>query len=438
MWTWPQTLPLIQHQSIPLITSLLVAFTPATSPLRGPTAALLFALACSVQFNAQTYLAGTRISGPIAATCWISVLNAVDLLVLSRFSFCSETATTTITTTSSASSISSITTDSNGSNGVISANGTTKEKTTPKHPSNTTSTSTSTSSNALKKYLSALSLTFNFRRIATPHQIHCLPRPATTSKTHFLLTSTLKLLVAVCLVQLSTLETSDEYLTRAVAKLPLEPKTILFPFLGGHPGARNLWLRVLFTVSFGVVCRASVVAGYTLPAVLGVGLEVYGVEMWPDVDGGLVEGWSVGRFWGLAWHQTLRQVLTTNADFLASVLRISPSWRRYFRLVFAFTVSGVVHLLMDVGFGVSIEKSGALLFFVLQVLGIVLETVVVVVSAPVRDRMPLWMRRGVGYAWVAAFMVWTAPVWINPILVQLYSDGVRMMSPFLGFGGWDI
>ncbi|PWY89188.1 hypothetical protein BO70DRAFT_162712 [Aspergillus heteromorphus CBS 117.55] len=91
---------------------------------------------------------------------------------------------------------------------------------------------------------------------------------------------------------------------------------------------------------------------------------------------------------------------------------------------------------MDVGFGVPTSDSGALWFFCLQVGGIALETLVWRAGASLWLRVPRGVGRAVGFVWVAGFMLWTLPVWVNPILVQLFADGVRMMSPFLGMRGW--
>lgn len=85
------------------------------------------------------------------------------------------------------------------------------------------------------------------------------------------------------------------------------------------------------------------------------------------------------------------------------------------------------------GFGIPFEESGGVVFFSLQILGLVLESVCQSIAAKVGLRTGARLSRAVGYIWVSVFMLWTAPVWANPILVNLASDGVNVMSPWLGF-----
>ena len=468
-------IPLTQWFTVQLITGTTVAFTSASSPWRNAAALLAFATAYSVQLSAQQYLPGTRFGAPIVAMCWINVLNAIDLLVLSRASYEAQ--------------------QDYDSKANLSPNSTASKS--PPNPS------------LLERYIWSLALTFNYRRINTPWQIRSLPafnpqNPTyAPSRTSFLLTSLTKLICSVAIIHIFTIETSDPYLTHAVTHLPTKPEEILLPFLY-HPSTttlgwkRDLILRTLFTLSFGIIARATIVAGYTLFAVLSVGSGLQQPRMWPPVEGGIWEaGWCLRGFWGYvsssfsllpssfltpllsyiqfallplyldqypydlthhknnhnnntnksdrkSWHQTLRALLVSNADFLSSTLHIPAALRTSFRFVFCFVASGLVHLLMDVGFGVSLSESGALWFFSLQVVGILLE---VLVGRCLGKGMWMedgnakgkgWMRKAVGFVWVAGFMLWTVPVWVNPILRRLYLDGVRMMSPFLGFSGWEI
>ncbi|GKZ25441.1 hypothetical protein AbraIFM66951_000653 [Aspergillus brasiliensis] len=403
-----QWLPPAHFLAIQLLTGTTVAFTPANSPFRTIASLLTVILAYCMQLSAKTHLQGTRFGAPLVAMCWMNVLNGIDLLVLTRADYEKQLAYNT------------------KQNNQI----------TPKSPQK--------GDNSLKdKYLWSLNLSFNYRRINTPWQIHALTtftkgQPPTRAR--FLTTSLLKLAASIAIIQLFTLETTDPYLGRAVDKLPVRPEEILLPFWYHTAWDRNdLVLRILFTLSFGIVARAFIVAGYTAAAVIAVGFFGQEPRMWPPVAGGLVDGWSVRRFWGKTWHQTLRQLLCSNADFVSgSLLRLPVRFQWCFRVIFAFLVSGLVHMCMDVGFGVRIDESGALWFFALQILGVAGEMLAEKLLAPVSVYMSTRVRRGVGYVWVAAFMVWTLPVWIYPILVQLYADGVRMMSPFLGLRGWDV
>ncbi|KAL4746277.1 hypothetical protein BDW72DRAFT_38295 [Aspergillus terricola var. indicus] len=85
------------------------------------------------------------------------------------------------------------------------------------------------------------------------------------------------------------------------------------------------------------------------------------------------------------------------------------------------------------GFGIPFGESGGLAFFSLQTLGLLLESVCQSIAAKVGLRIGSSFSRAVGYIWVSVFMLWTTPLWANPILVSLASDGVGVMSPWLGF-----
>lgn len=263
----PQWIPPAQFLAIQLLTGTTVAFTPANSPLRSIASLIVLILAYCMQISANAHLHGTRFGAPLVAMCWMNVLNGIDLLVLTRADYDKQLAYNT------------------------------KQKTfkdkSPHEPQ---------TKSLIDKYLWSLNLSFNYRRINTPWQIHALTTfNKTPTRTRFLLTSLLKLTISIAIIQLFTLETTDPYLGRAVDKLPVRPDEILLPFryhVGW--GKDDLFLRFLFTLSFGIVARAFIVTGYTAAAVVAVAL---GQEpsMWPPVGGGLLDAWSIRRFWGYAY-----------------------------------------------------------------------------------------------------------------------------------------
>jgi hypothetical protein len=139
-----------------------------------------------------------------------------------------------------------------------------------------------------------------------------------------------------------------------------------------------------------------------------------------------------------SWHQILRTPLTSNATFLASLLGLAPKsmGAHWLRVIIAFTGSGIIHSLCDIGFGVPLDETGGLHFYTLQVFGFVVESVVSTVYKKVKKEFGIGfsrsVERAIGYIWVVGFMAWSTPVWINPILVSLAGDGTRVMSPWLG------
>lgn len=130
----------------------------------------------------------------------------------------------------------------------------------------------------------------------------------------------------------------------------------------------------------------------------------------------------------------LRTCLLSNVNFvLSSVLRIpsSSALAYILRLVLVFALSGLVHLGMDLGFSVSIEKSGALHFFTVQAFGMMFEQLVDYLwSASFgRSKGTSIARRIIGYLWVIGFLAATAPVWLVPVMKGVYDGGERVPLP---------
>ncbi|KAL4803051.1 membrane bound O-acyl transferase family-domain-containing protein [Aspergillus unguis] len=399
----PWVPPAFYWNLIQLIAGLTATFTAAKSPLRLPAAATTALLAYLLTTNFQTHFAATRPSGPIVAMCWVNVLNAFDLLLSSRASYDAQLAYT-------------------------------KSKNEKKDKP-------SSKDSLAKKLFYALILPYNLRRINSPWQITRLPRFSASdpsyvpSRTKFLLQSLFKLAISGLLMHFLTVEPTDPYLVPALARLS-ETKSIL---LLRDYDLSSILLQARFSLSFGIITRAAIVGGYTSGAAIAVLLGSDPAE-WPPIAGSLTGAWSLGRLWGQTWHQILRRPLSSTATSLSSLFGLSPSspWTHRIRVITAFLGSGLIHALMDLAFGVPWEKSGAILFFGLQIFGLAIESVFMRVFGPVINRVnakggaPVWLLTGLGYIWVLGFLFWGAPVWINPILVSLARDGTRVMSPWLG------
>src|SRR5699024_9032190 len=115
----------------------------------------------------------------------------------------------------------------------------------------------------------------------------------------------------------------------------------------------------------------------------------------------------------------LRTCLVSNVNFLiSSVLGIpgASTVAYILPIVLVFAISGAVHFGMDMGFLVSLERSSAIHFFVLQGFGMMFEQFVVSVWNTAFGKNGMGMAgRVVGYLWVCTFLAATAPVWLVPI-----------------------
>ncbi|KAL2861979.1 hypothetical protein BJX68DRAFT_223576 [Aspergillus pseudodeflectus] len=258
----PWLTPVLCWNLIQSLTGLTVTFTASDSRVRPLVAALTALLAYILQRNIQTYFAATRPSGPLVAMCWVNVLNAFDLLVLSRASLAAQLAYQSAKLK--------------------------KDKTPPVQ-----------SPRLLAKLRFALELPYNYRRINTPWENPRLrtstPQSQRKSKSTFLLHSLATLLVAGAIINLLTLDASDTNLQHALSKLDTS-KSVLLPLRDFN--AHNLLVQTLFTLSFGLVTRAAIVGGHTAAAILAVGALGDDAANWPPIFDSLAEATSLRGLWG--------------------------------------------------------------------------------------------------------------------------------------------
>ena len=85
-----------------------------------------------------------------------------------------------------------------------------------------------------------------------------------------------------------------------------------------------------------------------------------------------------------------------------------------------------MHIFADAGGGLPMRQSGALWFFSMQVLGIMIEDGVLAIyrrlTGSKRSSLMVSVERAVGYVWVVFFLIWTSPVWIYPVTLQMKEE----------------
>ena len=85
--------------------------------------------------------------------------------------------------------------------------------------------------------------------------------------------------------------------------------------------------------------------------------------------------------------------------------------QRYTKIFFSFGLSGIMHVFADTGGGLSMRQSGALQFFCMQALGILIEDGVQEIYKQIAKRKigvtPSVGERIIGYTWVVTFLIWT-------------------------------
>lgn len=124
------------------------------------------------------------------------------------------------------------------------------------------------------------------------------------------------------------------------------------------------------------------------------------------------------RILSLSWHQILRSSLEASAAFIVTqVLCIPPQYKilsRCVRLHLAFFITALVHLPGPVLLGHSPFVPGVPKFFLMQAVGIMIESTAFYVWSAIRgpaaDKVPAGrMAKLLGYVWVLGWTTWTGP-----------------------------
>lgn len=106
-----------------------------------------------------------------------------------------------------------------------------------------------------------------------------------------------------------------------------------------------------------------------------------------------------------------RSFLTGHADLIVDALPVSRQSpvARYTRLMIAFFISGAIHYRADQLMGVPNAENGAILFFLLHALVIMLEDIITPITSKI---LPVRLNYYLGWVWVLFFFIWSSPIWI--------------------------
>ena len=135
---------------------------------------------------------------------------------------------------------------------------------------------------------------------------------------------------------------------------------------------------------------------------------------------------NIHRECSIFWHKVQQQKMSGPASFITyNILHLPYGTQigQLTHLFWTFFISGLMHAFSDLGRGLAWEQSGAIQFFVTQVIGIVIEDTVRKAYRSIfgasNDIATPRILKGIGYLWVLAFLVWSIPVWIYP---SMYVD----------------
>ncbi|KAF8160003.1 membrane bound O-acyl transferase family-domain-containing protein [Crassisporium funariophilum] len=137
---------------------------------------------------------------------------------------------------------------------------------------------------------------------------------------------------------------------------------------------------------------------------------------WPAWFGPLKETASIRKFWGQTWHQAIRRAVSTPGKFIArDCLQFSAGTllSSYTQLYIAFFLSGAFHGAAD---WIVVRNSATfnrnIAFYTVQALAITLEDMIIYVGKRFNiGRLPL-----LPYMWVAIWMTWSSPIWLETLI----------------------
>lgn len=198
---------------------------------------------------------------------------------------------------------------------------------------------------------------------------------------------------------------------------------------------KEVFTRISTTIGFWVGAYIMIQGYYSATGFLAVALGFSSPKTLRPIFGSPKDAYTIRRFWGLFWHQLTRKKFTIIASYLTypllRPLHLSTQYHdilsRYIRLVFTFLISGLLHQIIEVAQGLLWEESGAVEFFLLMAVGIIVEDVFIWEWKRVVKRKgnievenmqggANWWHKAIGYIWVILFFSWATPVWAYPLL----------------------
>lgn len=132
-----------------------------------------------------------------------------------------------------------------------------------------------------------------------------------------------------------------------------------------------------------------------------------------------------------------RQTFSSPAKFLVDRVLHLTNHRlvaRYAKIFATFFLSGLLHLVVDLALGMSLSESGAVRFFCMQAVEIMLEDGVQAMYRRMRGTEsalpPSGWARTLGYVWVVAFLSWSTPMYAYPAIRRNHGDAKDRILPF--------
>ncbi|KAJ5103030.1 hypothetical protein N7532_003559 [Penicillium argentinense] len=204
------------------------------------------------------------------------------------------------------------------------------------------------------------------------------------------------------------------------------------------------WIeRIISNLMAGfVVSRILIDFHHRVFSVITVCLGLESTSDCPPLFGSATSVHSLRTFWAKFWHQLLRRPLTSVSAFITQSLfghASKSSFQHYMIVCLVFFFSGGLHVVLDLVQGIPVEESGAMLFFALAPLGLMIEDCIRLLwnsLSPLRssDQLketktakPRW-QKVLGLLWAMAWLGTTSTWYFYPQMLRPQNQNLVPFS----------
>ncbi|KAI1493660.1 membrane bound O-acyl transferase family-domain-containing protein [Biscogniauxia mediterranea] len=395
--------PLFDLFAVVGLTATVIGFTPALSPLRTACLPLLMASTWHCLSNCPAYISRSSWASAVGGYTLSSLLHYVDVAVLSGWSF-----------------------ELHGPAKDLIRGTTTTTKTISRE---------SQQSQLIARIKFGFSVFFSWRFVNTPYQVRNVPRldaKLRSSRARFLAHTALTIII--CYLVLDIMDSSSD--------AEVTDKFYSLEKIGVFSRIHDVSLEELVMRFFAAVGLCAGLVSfqrgvYSIWAFVCVATGLSTPDDWPPFNGPILHTYSLRYFWSTFWHQINTHRLNVMSYYLLHDmlgLKRGSKLVRYMRIWLIFLISGIWHVAIDFSSGISPRHSGALRFFSVQPLGIIIEDMILMpytANSRLGKPTPTIARRVLGLLWVSLWMAWTAPGYLYPIMDKSGSpddDGVVPIS----------
>ncbi|VUC25903.1 unnamed protein product [Clonostachys rosea] len=283
----------------------------------------------------------------------------------------------------------------------------------------------------------------SWRFIGTPYEprgVPLLKKKQPEAKSVFL--RRMALAIVICYLVLDLMDASaDEALTDRFYK----PNQAAFFSRLHEVTFEEVGMRFFAALGLGAGLISVQRGLYSIIAFVCVTIGLHSPSDWPPFNGPFSAIYSLRNFWSVFWHQINTHKLVTISNFLLFEVLHFPKTAvlsRYLRVWTVFFLSALLHVAVDASSGINPRDSGAISFFTIQPLGILIEDLFQKIVAKLlgqsKNRESSAIERCVGVLWVGLWMAWTGPAYLYPVLKVNGPEGggvvpVSVIGYFKGF-----